>query len=279
MPVLVPEDVAAAQARLDAARVPYALATVVWTAGLSSGKPGARAVITEDGTLHGWVGGACTLGAVVRTAKEALATDEPVVLRVGPERDIALVRDAADDHRRTSLSRCASEGTYEVFIEPHRPKPQLIVLGDTPVAATLCRLARVVDFDVVAGVKGPAARPEAHRTISGPDLSSLNLDDNTWLVVATMGQWDKAALESAVSSEVEFVALVASPKRWARLREGLLTRHPQNRVDRVIAPGGLDLGPVPHHEIAVSLLAQIVQAKAARARAIAQSPISDAVSA
>lgn len=263
MPTLIPEDVQQAIVRMEAERCPYVLATVVWTSGLSSGKPGSRAVITPDGVLRGWVGGACTLGAVVRTAQDALSTDTPVVLRVGPEAALQSAPSSSPNGtRRTHVSHCASEGVYEVFIEPRRPRPQLVVFGDTPIAATLCKLARVVDFDVVAVVKGPAERPDAHRVVQGPDLDGVQVDANTYLVVATMGQWDTAALGVAASSDADFVSLVASRKRWARLRERLSSRVSADKLDRVRAPGGLDLGAVPHTEIAVSLLAEVVAHKA-----------------
>ncbi len=266
MAELIPEDVDAAIARLERDRRPYVLATLVWTAGSGSAKAGSRAVVTPDGQLRGWVGGACTLGAVVNTSREALELGQPLMLRVGPEGTTPPAW-TDDDNRRARKSNCASKGIYELFIEPRPPVPQLVILGDTMLAARLGRLAKAIDYRVVASVKGPQTehdRPEVDLLVTDASLDGITIDDETFVVVAGMGQWDKKAVALAVASDAEFVAVVASPKRWASLREHLSVSFPAEALDRVIAPAGLDLGRLTHEEIAVSILAQIVQTRAAR---------------
>lgn len=258
---LIPGDLDVAMAELERRREPYALATVVWTKGLSSGKAGDRAVVTTDGKLRGWVGGACALGKVIRQCQEALAEREPRVLCIGHD-DVFPER---DDGRINEPASCQSDGSYEIFIEPKLPAPRLFVFGDAPVATTLGTLARAVGFEITAVRRAVAAeRPEAHHVVDANGDLHLEVDADDFVVVATMGQWDRAALEAALSTPAHYVALVASPRRWGKLRPRFEAQFGSERIAAVRAPAGLDLGPVDHPEIAVAVLAEVVREKALR---------------
>jgi xanthine dehydrogenase accessory factor len=111
----------------------FALATVVGVERPSSARVGDRALVTEDGELHGWVGGACTEPEVVRLSLLALADGEP--------------------RRERIESRCASEGAVDVMIEPHRPALLLAVVGDAPAARTLRELAGVMGWNVTSSIE------------------------------------------------------------------------------------------------------------------------------
>lgn len=262
--MLEPGDVQATVRELEARREPYALATVVWTRGRSSGKAGDRAVVTADGRLRGWIGGACALGTVLREGQRALTSGVSRVLCIGTPDDFP----ASDEARVFEKASCASEGSYEVFIEPRRPPTQLVVLGDSPLAATLGQLAKSLGYRVVVGAKAPLGRAEADQQVEGADLSTVTVDDSTYVVVATQGQWDREALRGALATDAPYVALVASARRWGKLARGLREELGDEAVERVRAPAGLDLGPVPHQEIAVAVLAEVVREKAtARAAA------------
>ena len=213
-------DVVSASRDLDRRREPYALATVVWTKGTSSGKAGDKALVTADGTLQGWVGGACAIGTVIRECRAAIEEGRPRVLLVGAD-ELA----DADGSRVPRIGRpasCASEGSYEIFIEPVLPRPQLVIFGDAPVARTLGALARTVGFRVVvSSAAEPGQRPEAHRVVPKAELSDVVVDDRTWGVVATMGRWDGKALRAALGTGARFVGLVASRRRWVKLEREL----------------------------------------------------------
>jgi xanthine dehydrogenase accessory factor len=114
--------------RLAAEGRPFALATVVNVERPASARRGDHAVVTPDGALTGWVGGACTEPTVVREALAALADGEARVVRVA--------------------GGCASEGTIEVLVEPQLPAPLLAVIGDSPAARTLAELVRIVGWRV-----------------------------------------------------------------------------------------------------------------------------------
>jgi xanthine dehydrogenase accessory factor len=123
--------------RLADEGIPFALATVVDVERPSSARVGDRALVTAEGELHGWVGGACTEPEVVRLALEALAD--------------------GDMRRERIESRCASEGAVEVLIEPQRPAPLLAVIGDSPAARTLRDLSAVLGWRTTSSVEGADA--------------------------------------------------------------------------------------------------------------------------
>jgi xanthine dehydrogenase accessory factor len=112
--------------RLAEEGTPFALATVVAVERPSSGRVGDRALVTAEGQLRGWVGGACTEPEVIRLSLLALADGEP--------------------RRERIESRCASEGAVEVLIEPQRPALLLSVVGEAPAARTLRELAGVLGW-------------------------------------------------------------------------------------------------------------------------------------
>jgi xanthine dehydrogenase accessory factor len=123
--------------RLAAEGTPFALATVVGVERPSSARVGDRALVTGDGELHGWVGGACTEPEVVRLALTALGD--------------------GDVRRERIESRCASEGAVEVLIEPQQPALRLAVVGDAPAARTLRELAGVLGWRVTGEIAGADA--------------------------------------------------------------------------------------------------------------------------
>lgn len=262
------EDVLKHAARLTGERRPFVLATVVWRRDPTSGKPGMKAVITADGRLHGWLGGACTEPTVIREALRFLDQERPGLLCLGPEESFS----PQDEGRVIRPNSCSGEGSVEVFLEPCLPTPRLITVGATPVARCLLSLAGCLGFDRVAVVdegEEAAAADQVHHGLAG--LENL-CDPRSYVVVTTMGRYDEDALETVLATPVAYVALVASRKRAAAVLDELRRRGVSSRdCERVCAPAGLDLGPIPHDEISVAILAQIVQLKA-RGRSSGQAP-------
>lgn len=221
--------------RLAADGKPYALATVVRVVRPASTRRGDRALVTPDGTLAGWVGGACSEPIVVREALRALADGEPRLVHIGPAGSGA----GAPDDVVVAESRCASEGVVEVLIEPELPGPLLAVLGEGVAGRTLSQLARIVGWRV-ADQLDPEQRPDA-------------------VVVATMGHGDEDALASALKAGVGYVGLVASARRAAVVLDALRAQGvADDDLARVRSPAGRDLGPSTQEEIAVAVLAELV---------------------
>lgn len=221
--------------RLAAEGTPYVLATVVGVRRPASARTGNQAIVTADGALDGWVGGACSEPVVIREALRSLADGRPRLVKICPDGS----EQAADGPDVVvAVSSCASEGTVEVFIQPHLPSPLLRVVGDSPAGRTLAELARAIGWRVTSGA-GDA--------------------DADAVVVATMGRGDEDALAEAVRSGAQYVGLVASTRRAGVVRAALRARGvDEERLAAVRSPAGLDLGPCTQEEIAVAVLAELV---------------------
>ena len=243
---IISTDLAEAAQLLRDKDEPFAFATIVRTAGLTAAKPGAKALLSADGTiLQGWLGGGCTRGAVKRVALQALKDGTPQLVSVTPEELLAEKGVAAGDEvDGTQFARngCPSRGTVDIFIEPCLPSPELVVMGASPVAQALGALA-----------------PQFHWSVSSAP-QQRKPHQRSFVVIATQGQGDLDALKAALNVQATYVAFVGSRRKYAALAEKLADAgFEQSAIDRVKAPAGLDLGAVTPEEIALSILAQLMQ--------------------
>jgi len=257
-------------AELEAAGRSFAVATVVAVRRPTSARPGSSGLIHPDGTIEGWVGGSCAQPVVVREALRSLIDGQPRLLR--------LSKDVPAEGRRGDgivelVMTCHSGGTLEIYVEPHLPAPVLWVAGTTPIAGALVELGsaagwRVSIFDPVAE---PAAFPGAVQVVVGSDLGTTDPAANPAIVVATQGVWDEEALAAALSRNAAYVGLVASPTRaavirgWLRAEAGIA----DDRLAALRAPAGLDLGAETAEEVALSILAELVQVRRGTASFVA----------
>ncbi len=164
----------------------------------------------------------------------------------------------------------------DIYLEPHGASPQLIVVGESAVAEGLTALGRLLGYRVVVVGPGldPARFPDADEVVA--DVADLvtKADRTSYAVVATMAEYDGLALEALVRSPAPYVALVASRRRAGILLEELRTHGvPSDALARVRAPAGLDIGARTPEEIALSILAEIVER---RRGAIPPPPTSEA---
>src|SRR5262245_34757207 len=253
---------------------PFAVATVVRCERPTSAKPGAKALIRQDGSVAGWIGGSCAEPVAVKEALGALEDGEPRFLVLVGKGGAALGR--ADGVREYTMT-CHSGGTLEIFVEPVLPRPALVLVGSGPVIETLAALALAARFAVTVVDPETPACPGDVRVVD--DLVAVHVTARTAIVVATHGRFDEDALDRALRSDADYVSLVASPTRAGVVRESLRARAiPEERLGRLKAPAGLDLGAVTPEEIAVSILAEIVARRrrpggAATAPAHARDPV------
>ncbi len=249
-------------ALLAAERTPFVLATVVWRRGPSSGREGAKAVITADGEMGGWLGGACAEPTVVKQALQALVDSQPRILQLGPSEDFGARR---GNEVVSVPMACESEGAMEVYLEPVVPPPQLVVIGRSPGAEALVRMGEILGWHSVlvddGGTHG--AHREVTNVMTTLDLEQLDIGERDFVVVATQGHYDEKALEAALSTTAGYIGLVASRKRAAAILEFLREAGVEDEgLARVHAPAGLDLGSLPNQEIAVAVLAEMVALQA-----------------
>jgi len=225
----------------------FALATVVWRQGPSSGQLGSRAIITAGGEVHGWIGGACAEPVVMREARQVIADGEPRLLLLGTPDQFG---ETVPEGMTVVPIACQSEGALEVFIEPVQAAPRLIVVGRSPMAQTLADLAGALGWRTAL--------------LDGQEFSAADADGRSMVVVATQGHGDEEAMEQAVAARPAYLGLVASKRRGAAVLGYLKDRGvPKGQLDRVHVPAGLDLGRTSHREIAVAILAELVKLRAA----------------
>jgi xanthine dehydrogenase accessory factor len=227
----------------------FALATVVWRQPPSSSQPGARAIITADGELRGWIGGACAEPVVIREAQRVIAEGTARLLLLGTPDQFG---GAVPDGMTVIPISCQSEGALEIYIEPVLPVPHLVIVGSSPMAGVLAALAGALGW-------------RADR-VDGPDFATDMANERSMIVVATQGHDDEDVLARAVAARPAYLGLVGSRRRGATVLGYLADRGvPKKELDRVRVPAGLDLGKTTHQEIAVAILAELVQLRASGA--------------
>jgi xanthine dehydrogenase accessory factor len=169
---------------------------------------------------------------------------------------------------RFAKNMCPSQGTMDIFVEPVLPRPQVVICGSSPVAVAIADLAKRSGFAVTvcAAAAEQAGFAEADRRIEG---FALPVDDAAarYVVVSTQGRGDEAALLAALAVDADYVAFVGSRKKAAALKTALAERGvAAERLARLKAPAGLDLGAITPDEIAISILAEIVAVRRGKSR-------------
>lgn len=255
----------------QAAGEPFALATVVRTVAATAAKAGAKAVILPDGTMsEGWIGGGCARAAVLKAARDALADGRARLVSVQPPDALAEQGVASGEEKsgvRFASNMCPSQGSMDIFVEPVLPRPQVVVCGSSPVAVAVADLARRMGF-VVTACAPAAEQPafaEADRRIEGFALPVAEAGAR-YVVVSTQGRGDEPALLAALAAEADYVAFVGSRRKAEVLKSKLTARGiAPERLARLKAPAGLDLGAITPDEIALSILAEIVTVRRGKA--------------
>ena len=260
-------DVLANISTLKATGEPFALATVVRTVAATAAKAGAKAVILRDGTIsEGWIGGGCARAAVLKAARDALADGRSRLVTVQPPEALDEQGRTAGDEQggvRFARNMCPSRGTMDIFVEPVLPRPQIVICGSSPIAVALADLARQIGFSLT--ICAPAAEQpafsEADTRIEGYALP-VDQPGERYVVVSTQGNGDEAALLAALSIDAAYVAFVGSRRKADVLKAALAKRGvAAERLARLKAPAGLDLGAITPDEIAISILAEIVRVR------------------
>lgn len=263
----MPTDLLRLAGDLKASETPFALATVVRREPPVLARPGDKAIIRADGTFTGWVGGSCAHGAVQSAALRAIADGRPRLLLLHP---------APEADRRPGVEvfpmACHSGGVLEIYVEPYLPAPRLVIMGASPIAEALAGLGRVLGYQVY--VLDPTATaeqfPTADGVFAGYRPEGVWGRTETFVLVTTMGHFDEEALAAAIEERPDYLAVVASRRRFAEIRRVLARQGvPAEALERVRNPAGLDIGARLAGEIAVSVLAEIVQVRRSRAEALA----------
>jgi xanthine dehydrogenase accessory factor len=250
----------------------FVLATVVRTVAVTAAKAGAKAVIKPDGTITGgWIGGGCARGAVLKAAQDVLSDGQPRLISVQPPTELELHGVAAGEVKdgvRFAKNMCPSQGTMDIFIEAVMPKPSLVICGSSPVAVALARFGAVMGYATTTCA--PQLEQSAFEAVdSRIEGYALPVSDvaQRFVVVATQGKGDEAALRAIIDIETEYKAFVGSRRKMASIREKLVGAgaSPEN-FDTIKAPAGVDIGSISPEEIALSIFAEITASRRQKIR-------------
>jgi len=237
---------------------PFAMAIVVRYEAPISGKPGNKAIIERDGTIHGWIAGGCSQPIIVETALRSLKDGQSRLIRISPEAENeSLTENGIMKHKMT----CHSGGSLDVYVEPVIPKPQLIIMGKSAVGQALVKLGRALDYTVhvMAPEATAAAFAEANSFSANFDFKDLKIGSQSYVVVATQGEGDEEALDAALKIKAKYLAFVASRKKAEVVFQYLeSTGFSQEQVKQIKAPAGLDIKARLPDEVALSILAEII---------------------
>ncbi|MBN3512389.1 XdhC family protein [Mycolicibacterium septicum] len=224
-------------AQLRRARTPFVHATVVRAQQPTSAHPGDEAILLADGTIEGFVGGHCAQNSVRKAALGALQVGESVLLRVLPDGDVHFPEAPG---ACVVVNPCLSGGALEIFLAPEVPPPLVQIFGGTPIADAMVELCGILGYDV-RRLDDPGADP----------------GDATAVVIASLGGPEGEVIRAAVDAGVGYVGLVASRVRGASILERLgLTEAERARVH---TPVGLATGAKTPAEIAVSIVAEVIE--------------------
>ena len=243
-------DLYAKAAELTAQGKTFAVATVVRVEGSSSARRGSKAIIDAQGKLvFGWVGGGCAESAVRNEALRSMEVRHPLVITL----------DMTDELLGVGMP-CG--GKMEVYIEPVLPQPDLLIAGHGRIAEALATFAHLLGFRIIVNDPGAdqTSFPQAEQVIAEDfDLVQTPIGSNTYVVIATQHKNDHLWLQRALRGEAAYVALIASHHRAKLVLEYLAAEGvPEDKIAKIFAPAGLDLGAATPEEIALSIVSQIV---------------------
>ncbi len=246
-----------------------ALATIVQSIGSSPQKEGAKMLIRDNGSIMGTLGGGCLESEVIQAAL--------MIIKDGFPRTIPFEL----NEKHGSL---VCGGKVLVYIEPIVPEPNLFILGAGHVGRALSKVARFSWFNVtLADDREEYANreniPEAHEIIVsdfGAVFSKVLIDSNDYIVIATRGHiHDLDALKAALGTRAKYIGLLGSRRKRALLFKRLKEEgFSEGEISRVITPVGLPIGSVTPEEIAISIMAQIIQVRRENARSISSTACS-----
>ena len=266
------DDILEQVATLKADSKAFVLATVVACKPPTSAKAGAKAIVQPDGSFYGWVGGSCAQPLVTQESLKALQDGEARLVLLAPD-----PQDVDVGLQGTVLipMTCQSEGTLAIYLEPWLPKPELVVIGQSPMARSLVALGDRLGF------KASACDPSATSELF-PDADTLvqelgalrgQIGPRSYVVVATMGHYDEEALEAALTGQAGYVGMVASPRRGRAVIDYLRGKGvSEDALGTVRYPAGLDIGAETPEEIALSILTEIVQQMRASGQGLSVEP-------
>jgi len=235
---------------------PFAFAQIVRRINPSSGKPGDKAIITNTGEIHGWIGGGCTRGIVLKESILAISERKPRLVSIRPKSGENL-----DNYTKTYTMTCQSGGEVDVYIEPVLPKPNITIFGNSHIARALALLSKTMGNNTRMVLSNTTVQP-THELDAIYDLAKYKTDNSLpdhYIIVCTQGEGDAKALDFAMKSDAKYIAFVASRIKAASIYGDLRKQgHDSSAFTKIKTPAGIDINAKTPEEVAVSILAEII---------------------
>ncbi len=236
---------------------PFATAMIVRRKTPSSGKPGDKAIITSKGEIHGWIGGGCTRGIILKEALLAIKERKPRFVTISPVK-----RESSFPNTKIYSMSCQSGGEVEAYIEPVLPKPHIVIFGNSHIGMALAKLASAMDYrvEVVQSKVDKVVYPTADKLSAVADFEISDKHKNSYTIVCTQGEGDLESLHKAINMDCQYLAFVSSRKKAQAIFTDLRDRGVTfDQLQTIKTPAGLDLGAKLPEEVAVSILAEIIK--------------------
>ena len=238
----------------------FALAQVVARIAPSSSKLGDKAIIKRNGKMTGWIGGGCVQGIVLKESIDAIQTGKSRLVKIGKNLNNTQKQEGVMEYKMT----CQSEGQVDIFIEPFLPQPHLVVIGKSEIAKALVKIGKALSFKVTGVADGANLQTfeQVDELITQIDLSRVKTSHYSFVVVASQGDQDEKSLEQALNKESSYIGFVSSSKKSKSITQYLLSAgYSEEAVQKIHAPAGIDINAKQPDEVAVSIMAEIIQVK------------------
>jgi len=235
----------------------FALVQVIWRETPSSGKVGDKALVLNDGSLIGWIGGGCVRGIAIKEGLEAIREKKYRIIRISPEEKEISTEKSFKSYPMT----CHSGGSMELLIEPVVPNPHIILIGKSNIARALAQVAKAASLTVSVFARGVDSSmfPGVDRLETQPDLSQESFNKNSFIIVSTQGEDDEENVRQALLTKCNYVGFVASRNKSKKIKEYLATtKIKKARIEQLKAPVGMDINAKLPGEVAVSILADVI---------------------
>ena len=237
--------------------VPFAIATVINTIAPTSAKPMSKAIILTDGTIEGWIGGGCSINAVISESLNCIKSAKAVVLRLSPEESFS----DSSYYKKEIFLTCESGGTLEFHIEPVLPMTKLIIYGNTPTAYAIANMGSFLNFDCYLCLLSPKKNIHLYENITIVD-GYKSFKSNCITIIGSQGENDIEAIKAAIVSNPKFISMIISKKKASSLIGQLnKTNLSKEEISKIKFPAGLDIGARTPEEIALSVLAEVIKEK------------------
>jgi xanthine dehydrogenase accessory factor len=236
-----------------------ALCTVISSEGSTPRHVGSKMLVYPDGRFIGTVGGGDL---------EHRVLDEAWIAMTDGESRLLSYRMA--DPSRGDPGVCG--GTVEVFVEPILPPAMVVVIGAGHVGKAVVHLAKWLGFRVAVSDDRPEfCNPEA---VPGADAyypvpmaqlpEQLKINKRTYIVITSRGaNVDIQGLPGLLDTNPSYIGVIGSRRRWLTTVKALRQKGiPQEKLESVHSPMGLELNAETPEEIAVSIMAEILMLKA-----------------